>query len=804
MSKEHARFEDAWGSEYIEGIALLSAFHSICTSLEEEYILAYGTLLGSLRHKDLIPWDDDLDVIHLGKVDWTEHKELFEQYGMGVVKNRGYYKVFLKHKKNIGKYKYSWPFLDVFPCAASSDDIQTYKTSSEGGDVLHNVPGLRANFRVKLKEIYPLQETTIGPLILTGPGDAESMLQRIYGNTCLEEAISRNYNHKLERSEKVKQNVPMKDLPSAMVNPSRLGEDFNRLLSMGEEDKNKEIQSMITDKKDNPHPYVYTVEDVAVPSLIRQDIGYVTICDAKWMPYIEQLIRTHNRYCSYPLEVYTIGFNLEVVSDKCTAIRLEEVGTSFAEICYAKYEAALSCDFSGAMLLDGDTVFGPQGDMLLEDCVRRGADLEYPLCSRHPTVRRGRRGISHVARGHAGGIGEFIGKPLKQDRYPRMEYVHANYFFSNKSRPFLEEAYVLSRELNEKEYYPRHWDESVLNYLLAYKGASVQLPYTFTDSYKHSSTYKIYRYLDNNSELLTSNGTAHKLNAVFHGMKHRERMRKAVDDLIEAHPVPIYEHGSIEDLQLALPEDEPDSFFEGKISIVACGEKIPNRVQDFLKANDKWAKDNDVELVIVSSDPIDSEGYTFNNVLYPKGKEVFSIARYSNYGVRNCSGEVILKTDIDMVLTDEHLHKLRSSIKEDNALIWCTHSLPHRDPELARESSGKNLRRGAFGGGIAMHRKAWQLSGGMNEDMYGYSPEDKEMKVHLKRTFGNKAVMVYDPPMLHMKHPQRKNTKVNPRKREFRVHIWVPSPYRKHIEEDTDIWGKGEYYALYKERYGLK
>jgi hypothetical protein len=92
----------------------------------------------------------------------------------------------------------------------------------------------------------------------------------------------------------------------------------------------------------------------------------------------------------------------------------------------------------------------------------------------------------------------------------------------------------------------------------------------------------------------------------------------------------------------------------------------------------------------------------------------------------------------------------------------------------------------------------------MNEDMYGYSPEDKEMKVHLKRTFGNKAVMVYDPPMLHMTHPKKKNTKVNPRKSGFKMYIWDPSPYRKHIEEDTDIWGKGEYYALYKERYGLR
>ena len=46
---------------------LLAEFHRVCAALEIPYYLFSGTLLGSVRHADFIPWDDDLDVILLRK-----------------------------------------------------------------------------------------------------------------------------------------------------------------------------------------------------------------------------------------------------------------------------------------------------------------------------------------------------------------------------------------------------------------------------------------------------------------------------------------------------------------------------------------------------------------------------------------------------------------------------------------------------------------------------------------------------------------------------------------------------------------
>lgn len=53
-------------------LGLLKDFHSFCIHNGVNYSLAYGSLLGAVRHDGFIPWDDDLDVF----VDRTNYEKL--------------------------------------------------------------------------------------------------------------------------------------------------------------------------------------------------------------------------------------------------------------------------------------------------------------------------------------------------------------------------------------------------------------------------------------------------------------------------------------------------------------------------------------------------------------------------------------------------------------------------------------------------------------------------------------------------------------------------------------------------------
>ena len=101
----------------LANLALLQELDYVCQESNLKYWIDFGTLLGAIRHKGFIPWDDDIDVGML-RQDYEKIIAAFEKYS----RNTNIYADFVRSAKNTCQYyikiqhrKCQNLFVDIFP-----------------------------------------------------------------------------------------------------------------------------------------------------------------------------------------------------------------------------------------------------------------------------------------------------------------------------------------------------------------------------------------------------------------------------------------------------------------------------------------------------------------------------------------------------------------------------------------------------------------------------------------------------------------------------------------------------------------
>ena len=178
-----------------ETLALLDCFVDLMDQAPaQRYTLAYGSLLGALLYKGMIPWDDDIDLFCRMEDYWAIRNRCMASnvlhwgdFPRGPKGNgKMVSKVWFRQSKKLQKwgYPWSWPFLDI-----------AWLKEHENGMRMD----LSCGFLYPENEIFPPVREPFEGRMLWCPGQGTTLIRRAYPRS-LQEAVPAWYDHMGEHS----------------------------------------------------------------------------------------------------------------------------------------------------------------------------------------------------------------------------------------------------------------------------------------------------------------------------------------------------------------------------------------------------------------------------------------------------------------------------------------------------------------------------------------------------------------------------------------------------------------------------
>jgi len=132
-----------------ECLRILKIVHQFCQLNHIPYSLAYGTMIGAVRHKGFIPWDNDIDIF-MPRSDYDRFCSSFHADGLGIVseKDNGCYINFCRvydKERTLAQVRFpssedydGGVWIDVFPMDGAPDCFDDFKKRMAGLQKLFN------------------------------------------------------------------------------------------------------------------------------------------------------------------------------------------------------------------------------------------------------------------------------------------------------------------------------------------------------------------------------------------------------------------------------------------------------------------------------------------------------------------------------------------------------------------------------------------------------------------------------------------------------------------------------------------
>ena len=133
-------------------LEILNIFHLFCTQNNLDYFLFYGSLLGAVRHKGFIPWDDDIDIV-MPFSDYNRFLDMWKDNSIEGIK--------LGHHSSRDFKHYGWSFSKLVKkntILKRTDVSNKYESIGISIDIFPLYPALRNNHRDLSNKLNKLEQ----------------------------------------------------------------------------------------------------------------------------------------------------------------------------------------------------------------------------------------------------------------------------------------------------------------------------------------------------------------------------------------------------------------------------------------------------------------------------------------------------------------------------------------------------------------------------------------------------------------------------------------------------------------------